>query len=244
MSVRKVATYWNRRGETYDRSWQSIAKKRLSEMETALVRKAIMSVSNNGKKRSVKVLDIGVAIGRICDEIIKHDVSLYGTDVSKTMIEYCQKKYKNNKKVKELKIHDIHNQLPKNWGTFDVVSAFRVLTYTRQLPKELFNIYRSMNAGGILIFTCPNKYSSVIFPKMLHKHRLGYDLGYRELKKIVEDAGFSKYHIGGFSRLLDTFYDRCNTEFSTTILFAIEKFLSLLLGQKLFVRLFYVTCKK
>lgn len=241
----KIAAYWNKRGETYVRSWQSVAKKRLSELETGLVRKAITSVRSKDKKSSIKTLDIGIGIGRISNEILKHNVAHYGTDISETMIRYCQEKYRNNEKVRQLKIHDIHNPLPKEWGKFDIVTAYRVLSYTPLLKKQLMNIYNAMNKGGILIFTYPNKYSSTIFPKILYrKSWLGYEIGYNELKKIVKNAGFSKCRIVGFSRLLDTFYDKSNNDISANVLFSIEKFLSLILGLTLFVRLFYVTCKK
>lgn len=244
MKPNKVARYWDKRGATYDRSWQSVAKKRLSRMETDLAREAIASFESASNRLPVKVLDIGVAIGRICDEILKHTVALYGTDISKTMVQYCQKKYARNKKARQFKLHDVHNPLPKEWGKFDVVTAYRVLAYTHGLPKELSNIYRALKPGGILVFSCPNKYSSVFLPKLLHKGRLGYEVGYSELKAAIEDSGFSDYKIVGYSRLLDTFYDRSNSELSANILFGIEKLLSLILGPRLFVRLFYVTCKK
>lgn len=245
MSTNKVAAYWNKRGETYDRSWQSIAKKRVSRMETDLVENAIRSVQKNNNKKTVKVLDIGVAIGRICDAILKHSVELYGTDISQTMIDYCKEKYANNKKVKQFKLHDIHNPLPRDWGTFDVVSAFRVLAYTPNVEHELTNIYNNMNTEGVLVFTYPNKYSSAMLPKLIYKKTLGgYEKGQDELENIIKKAGFSDYQIVGYSRLLDTFYDRCNSQLSANILFAVEKFLSVIFGPTLFVRLFYITCKK
>lgn len=243
----KVATYWNKRGETYSRSWQSVAKKRLSIMETGLVHKAFASLKKSSKKNKIRSLDIGIGIGRITKEIIKYNVEHYGTDVSETMIRFCQEKFKNNKKIKLLKVHNILKPLPTSWGRFDIVSAYRVLSYNpnSQLAHELANIYKAMNPGGIFIFTYPNKYSSAFLPKMLNgKSRLGYELSYQELREIVENAGFSKYHIVGFSRLLDTFYDWSNNDFLADILFAVEKLLGLILGPTRFVRLFYVTCKK
>lgn len=241
----KVAAYWNKRGETYARSWQSVAKKRLSRMETDLVRKALTSVGSNFKKSKIKTLDIGVGIGRISDEIIKHNVDHYGIDISKTMIRYCQKKYENNKKVKRIKIHDILNPLPKDWGKFDMVTAIRVLGYIPLWQKEIRNIYKSMNPGGVFIFTFSNKHSSVLLPKLLLRKKIhGYEATPKELKEAVKNIGFSECRIQGFSRLLDTFYDWCDNDISANILFTIEKLLSLILGPTLFVRLFYVTCKK
>ena len=84
-----VTDYWNKRGETYSRSWQSVAKKRLSSLETGLFKNAYKSIITTSNKNPVKVLDIGIAIGRISDVILKYDVSLYCTDISETMIRLC-----------------------------------------------------------------------------------------------------------------------------------------------------------
>lgn len=241
----QVANYWNQRGETYNRSWQSVAKKRLSQMETGLVKKAITALSKKIKKRPIKTLDIGIAIGRISDEILKYDVNHYASDISQTMIQFCKEKYKTNKKVKQLKIHDIHDLLPKDWNQFNIVTAIRVLSYSPHLHKQLVNIYNAMEKGGILIFTYPNKYSLTMLSKLLHRNnRLGYETIYDELKKIVENVGFTEHQIIGFSRLLDIFYDKSNSNISTNILFSIEKFLNAMLGSTFFTRLFYIICKK
>lgn len=243
----KVAHYWNMRGSTYSRSWQSLAKKRMSKMETEFVHKAIATLKNKSKKDPIKVLDIGIAIGRISDEILKHNVELYGTDISKTMIDFCRRKYVNNKKVKKIQIHDIQIPLPKNLGEFDLVTAYRVLSYNpvSNLPRQLTNIYNAMNVGGKFIFTFPNRYSTMFIPKLLSKEsRLGYELDYKTLVSLIENAGFSEYQIVGFTRLLDTFYDRSNSKIATNILFGIEKIFSIIFGKRLFVRMFYIACIK
>ena len=161
------------------------------------------------------------------------------------MIDYCKERYANNKKAKQFKLHDIHTPLPRDWGKFDVISAFRVLAYTPNVQEELANIYNNMNTGGVLVFTYPNKYSSAMLPKLIYRKTLGgYEKGQYELENIIKTAGFSHYQIIGHSRLLDTFYDRSNSALSSSILFGIEKFLSVILGPTLFVRLFYITCKK
>lgn len=245
MNTSFVAKYWDKRGGTYDRSWQSFAKKKLSQLETDILEKAIDDIEYSKSKKSIKVLDIGIAIGRICDSILKHNVQLYGTDVSQTMVDYCRKKYKNNKKVKELRLHDIHRPLPKSWGKFDVVSAYRVLAYTPHLKKELTIIYNSMNKGGRLIFTYPNKYSSALIPKLIYsKDRMGNEMTEGEIRKIASRVGFSSCQIGGFSRLLDTFYDLADNKITTNLLYGVENILQIILGRTLFVRLFYVTCVK
>lgn len=242
---RKVAAYFDRRGESYSISWMSVAKKRLSELETNLIRKAIELVRENSNGERIKTLDIGVGIGRISEAILEYDVEHYGTDISQTMINYCREKFKESKKVKQFKIHDILNSLPNSWGKFDVVTAIRVLDYTPLWQKEIRNIYKAMNPGGVFIFTFSNKYSSAFLPKLLLRKKIhGCETTAKELKEAVKNIGFSECRIQGFSRLLDTFYDWCDSKNSANILLTIEKILGLILGPTLFVRLFYVTCKK
>lgn len=241
----KVAAYFDKRGESYDISWQSVAKKRLSKFETGLVRRAIESALKNSGGGRIKTLDIGVGTGRIAEAILDYNVEHYGIDVSRVMVDYCREKFKGNEKVKQLEVHDIVNPLPEGWGKFDAVSAIRVLSYTPSWQKEIRNIYEAMNPGGVFVFTFPNKYSSAFLPKLLLKKEVkGYETTRGELKKAVENIGFPECQIGGFARLLDTFYDWCDSGVSASVLFAIEKILGRILGPTLFVRLFYVTCKK
>lgn len=245
MENQKTKEYWNKRGETYSRSWQSVAKKRLSKWETDLVRWAVESASKKFSGRPIRTLDIGVGTGRISEAVLGGDVEHYGIDISQTMVGFCREKFKDNSKVKQLAVHSVLDPLPKNWGKFDVVTAIRVLSYAPEWEKELRHIYEALNPGGVLVFTFPNKYSSALLPKIfLKKETPGYDTALGELKKTVERVGFSDCKIVGFSRLLDTFYDWCDSEVSANILLTIEKFLGLILGPTLFVRLFYVSCRK
>ena len=241
----KTADYWNKRGETYSISWQSVAKKRLSKLETDLIRGVVGLASKSSGSGRIKTLDIGVGIGRISEVVLEYEVEHHGIDISQTMIDYCGEKFKGNDKVKQLMIHDIVNPLPEGWGKFGVVTAIRVLSYTPLWRKKLRNVYEAMSPGGVLVCTFPNKYSSILVPKMLLNRELpGNEISCSELKRAIEEAGFSEYRIEGFSRLLDVFYDWCDSEFSANVLFGIEKVLGSVFGPTLFARLFYVTCKK
>ncbi len=243
-STKKIADYWNMRGETYSRSWQSLAKKRLSLMETDLVTNVIKNLSA-GKKRPIRVLDIGIAIGRISEQILKCNVELYGTDISETMIKICQEKFRGNKEVKKFALHDVHNPIPSGWGTFDVVTAFRVIAYSPQWKKELRNIFDAMRPNGTFIFTFPNRYSSHWLSTHIIRRKLdGVTASLNELKKALYEAGFSHIQITGYSRLLDSFYDWADTKISSDMLFSFERLLEKLLGPTLFVRLFYIICQK
>lgn len=242
---KKIARYWDGRGVTYSKSWQSIAKKRLSDLEVKLVKNTVESTLKNENYKKLRTLDIGVGIGRISQEILKYNVEHYATDVSKTMIDYSRNKFSGRKKVKRIVIHDILNPLPNSWGKFNVITAIRVLSYTKHWKRGLENIYNSLHSGGYLVFTFPNKNSSVLLTKLLvGKKYHGVELNYKQLKSSLEKVGFSEIKIIGFSRLFDTLYDKANTKKSSNRLYTTEKILRLFFGAKLFVRLFYITCKK
>ena len=241
----KTADYWNSRGETYSISWRSVAKKRLSGLETDLIRRVVGLARRSFGGRRIKTLDIGVGIGRISEAVLDYEVEHYGIDISQTMIDYCGEKFKGNDKVKQFMIYDIANPLPEGWGKFEAVTAIRALSYTPLWREKLRNIYEAMSPGGFFVFTFPNKRSSILLPMVLLDRELsGNEITYGELKEAIENIGFSEYQITGFTRLLDVFYDWCDGELSTNILFAIERVLGLILGPTLFARLFYVACKK
>jgi len=242
---KKTADYWNRRGETYETSWASVAKKQLSALERHFISNAIKLIKK--KNTTVKSLDIGIGTGRISKVVLRHNFKHYGIDISKTMVDYSRGKFKNNTKIKQIAVHDILNPLPEKWGKFDFVSAIRVLSYTLLWQKELRNIYNSMTPGGIFIFTFPNKYSSMSFSRLIHHRNMKTtycDISKRTLEKAIRKVGFSEYNISGFSKLLDIFYDWSDSKASARILFSVEKILNLLLGKIFLTRLFYVVCRK
>lgn len=243
---KKVANYWNKRGETYSKSWHSLAKKRLSNLETDLIEKVIRlrEDDNRNKKDKLKTLDIGIGTGRITEVILKHNTVHYATDISKTMVKYCREKFKNNSKIREIIVHDVLTPLPRKWGKFDVITAIRVLSYSSKWQEELNNLYQVLKPGGFLIFTFPNKYSSVFISHLKRRSIDGCEISIRELRNALRKIGFSSWNIVGFNRLFDSFYDLCDSKTSADILFMIEKMLSFIFGKTLFVRLFYVTCKK
>lgn len=249
MNSQRVTKYYDKRGEDYSRAWASIAKKRLSEKESSLIRKELESIQKTKGSNKIKTLDIGIGTGRISEEILKYQVEHWGTDISQTMVNLCKNKFNKpryNGKIKQFIVHDINNPLSEEWGKFDLVTAMRVLDYTKSWEEEIRNIFNAMNPGGILIFTFANKYSTLILPRLMWKKTYLGDgtSSKKELESAIQRIGFSKCEITGFSRLMDVFYDWCNNNMSAGILFSIEKFLETIFGKTLFARVLYVICKK
>ncbi len=241
----KTARYFDEWGEDYSKAWESVARRRLSDFETGLVRRTIEWELERSNGRSIRTLDVGVGTGRITEVFLNYNVEHYGIDVSSVMIARCQEKFGNSEKIKRLQVYDIVNPLSGDWGEFEVISAIRVLPYTSQWQKALKNIYRALKPGGVLVFNFPNKYSSTTISKIVVGDKdQSYGSSYGELKQVLTEIGFSKIEITGFARLLDVFYARCDGKVSADILLAVEDFLRKVLGPTLFARLLYFTCER
>lgn len=242
----KVAEHFNKRGGAYSKAWTTEAKKRLSGLELEIIKKAISQAQDGVGGRRMKTLDIGVGNGRISDTILQYDVEHHGIDISQSMVDYCKDRFKDNEKVKQMMVYDIINPLPDTWKDFDLVSAMRVLTYTPFWQEMVANIYQSMSPGGIFIFTLPNRYSSIFISKLWMGKRFldSNEVSIREAKKGLKKIGFSEYKIVGLNKLLDVFYDLCDSKPSANILFAIEKLLKGVFGSRFLSRELYIICKK
>lgn len=241
----ETAKYFNKWGGAYSDAWVSVARQRLSNFETGLVRRAIESSLKNFGNKRIRTLDIGVGTGRITKVFLDYNVEHCGIDVSSIMVDYCREEFRDSEKIKRLEVYDIVNPLPDDWGKFDVISAIRVLPYTPQWREALKNIYRALKPGGVFVFNFPNKYSSTTLSKVVvGSKNESYASSYGELKQILTEIGFSKVEITGFARLLDGFYARCDGKVLADILLGIEKILRVILGPTLFARLLYGVCRK
>lgn len=241
----EVANLFDQRGEEYAQAWVPLAKQRLGEFEAAVVRGAIARAQPKNPARRLKVLDVGVGTGRIAQILLENEIDFYGVDIAPAMVELCRKKLAGNENLRDLRVQDILDPLPVEWGQFDLVTAVRVISYTPLWREALRRIYEILASGGVLMFTFPNRNSTALVAKaFLGNEYKGFEVTYRDLQTLLKEIGFVDVQITGFARLLDTFYDRCNSRFSAGLLIDIEKFLRALLGPTRGARLFYVTCRK
>lgn len=241
-----VAALFNEKGGKYGEAWSSLAKNRLSKQEISFILSAIESFFRNNTI-PIKTLDVGVGIGRISQPISKLNVEHYGLDISEAMVGFCREKFKGNNKVKEIIVHNISEPLPRSWGQFDVITAIRLLSYTKDWSKKMENLYSALKPGGVLIFTFPNRRSlmAVTSLKWGNKGEVGSQMVTRgELRKALREAGFKKFHISGMNKLFDFLYDVCDQKIPANILFGVEKMLDILFGKTFLTREFYVVCIK
>ncbi|KAK5639824.1 hypothetical protein RI129_010635 [Pyrocoelia pectoralis] len=118
-------------------------------------------------KEHCNVLEVGCGPGNTTHDYLlglfpKTLQTYIGIDKSKPMVEYAQKHYQNDPRLK-FKLMDITtDSLPNNFlQAFDHVLSFQCLQFVSDHRKSLSNIYRMTKPGGNTFFTLPVR--SVLF---------------------------------------------------------------------------------
>jgi 2-polyprenyl-6-hydroxyphenyl methylase/3-demethylubiquinone-9 3-methyltransferase len=106
-------------------------------------------------------------------------------------------------------------QLPFDDDQFAVVMSSDVIEHTQAPRKAVSELCRVVAPGGTLVITVPNRvwvFSAWVADKLRIRPYLGNEnwVGYRELRRWVEDAGFEVREQFGFN-LLPLFYKGFHT---------------------------------
>ena len=231
-----IKRHWNDvGGENYQHFWDdSLAHKKLSKKEEGYVKKFI-------PKKTMKVLDYGIGSGRFLNVSLKNTNSkteIYALDISEKMVEYCQKKFGMNRKVKGIKTIIKNSKSINDYYKikFDFITAVRALKYNSNWQKILINLFDVLEPGGIIIFTMPKRY----FDTKMSKSKGLFRINIIEIQEIAKQNQMEIIDIKGFAKIPDLFYRINNKLFSKIVLFC-ESILRSILGSQLFEReVFYV----
>jgi ubiquinone/menaquinone biosynthesis C-methylase UbiE len=241
MSNKKNIKYWNKIESSYRDQWVSYARQRMSDRETDFIKKYLK------KNKPSKILDIGIGTGRILDNLIDNSTkkaSIYGLDLTKKMVNYCKTKYSKNDKVKKLVVCDISKQkIFYAKDRFDLITAIRVLKYSRNWPEIIKNIYVNLNRNGLFVFTMPN-YNSI---NRLVKHNIPvYRSTVKEIRSILNKNNYEILEIRGISKIPDIFYGNKlrNNKFYIYLLIKMEEILESILGKTFLGRMLFIACRK
>ncbi|KYQ53181.1 Biotin synthesis protein BioC [Trachymyrmex zeteki] len=167
------------------------------------------------KSISGKCLDIGCGPGDIIKDMIlpalDPNAVVIGTDVSKNMIDYANKKYSVPKKL-EFDVLDIQTKnLPTKYTSeFDFIFSFHALHWCNDIKQAFENIYRMLQPNGtmLILFVASHNIFKA-FEKSAHDARFAQyitDINKyiwpfqksvnprKELKELLETVGFTVNH--------------------------------------------------
>lgn len=236
----KTKIFWKKLNINYVKTWSSYARFRMAKREFSFISK-YLKIS-----QPLKILDIGVGTGRILEHLIKSSSShskIYGIDYEQKMVEFCQKKFRNYKKIQDIKLCDISKKSFVFNNKFDFITAIRVLKYNKNWPDIIKRIKKILEKNGIFIFTMPNSISINRFVK--HKIPI-YRSSATELKTIMLKNNYKLLEISSFSKLPDICYDNClrNNYLYVNLLIIAERVLEFFLGKVFLGRILFIAGKK
>src|SRR3989344_701882 len=145
-----------------------------------------------------KVLEIACGAGFGLSLIAEKAKEVIACDVDEEILNYARKAYRNNKKIKIMKI-DANKKLPFSDKRFDVIILFEALYYLENTEKTLKEIFRVLKKSGILLICLPNKNIEGFNPSPLSKKYFSVP----ELNKLFSDFGFGEAKIYGSCKIKD-----------------------------------------
>lgn len=105
-------------------------------------------------QKNMKVLDVACGSGYGSNYLVDCCKEIIGLDSSKTAIDYCNTKFKqNNLSFRE----GDATKMPFENNTFDAIVSFMTIEHIKDFEKFLFECNRTLKEGGIFICATDNK---------------------------------------------------------------------------------------
>ncbi len=229
--------HWEQIGNSYNAFWKSRAKQELSKKELGFINKYLKQT------KSQYILDIGVGSGRIIENFLADSKvkGIWGIDWANSMVNFCNNKFENNKKVQKLAVCNISKDNLPFTRKFDFISAIRVLKYNQNWQEVIGKTINSLSSNGIFVFTMPNKNS---FLRFSTPETLIYNTTKSELEKVIQKQNGEIIQTTSFMKLPDVFYDISDNKLYVNILLRFEQVLKIILGDTFFSRIFFIAVRR
>ncbi|XP_029173012.1 juvenile hormone acid O-methyltransferase-like [Nylanderia fulva] len=126
------------------------------DLQQAKVISLIDEFQDDLKRMSGKCMDIGCGPGDITTDILLPTLHpkavILGTDISKNMIEFANKEYSKEKRLKFEILDAETKSLPKKYiSEFDHIFSFNALNWCEDIQQTFQNIYCMLRHGGNIL---------------------------------------------------------------------------------------------
>ena len=139
--------------------WKNLYQNRLYPSDVAKIRRGKIATLFTEKyiKENSKILDAGCGAGKVALDIVKNN-TIEGIDISKKMIELCNKEFITNKINKNKYLFRTGNifELDFKKESYDGIIALGFLEYQNDENKSLEFLYNLLKPSGYLILSGPN----------------------------------------------------------------------------------------
>ena len=203
----EVLNYFEK--EAKDGSWDSLYNPKNPRSYPFIIRLQ-KTLNLLGDINNKKICDLGCGTGALTPFVLKKGGNYTGIDFSEKMLDFMRTTY--SKEIAEKKIDLILSDF-KNFDeskSFDVFVGLGFIEYFDDPEKIINKLYKILPKGGHLILSFPNSKSldflilrllkifRIIFKKIFkpdHKNPPRKMWSKKNAKKMLEDVGFTKFHI-------------------------------------------------
>ena len=189
--------------------WKNLYEKRLYPSDVAKIRRGKIATLFTEKyiKENSKILDAGCGAGKVALNIVKNN-TIEGIDISKKMIELCNKEFIANKINKNKYLFRTGNifELDFKKESYDGIIALGFLEYQNDENKSLEFLYNLLKPSGYLILSGPNNlrlYNFFNLVYIIEKIRRKFSLNKKlDYEVDWETICLHKYSVSEFKKLL------------------------------------------
>ncbi len=141
--------------------WDTVHQRKISnimEWEVFSRKNITNNIIKKVEGKNISILEIGCGAGNNLSYFIRknNDCQGYGVDISDKMIDFCNEKFKNEKKLSFNVLNIDNEKLNKK---FDVIVMLGVVGYLEFPDKSFKNVFSMLKDDGLFIFTYGNKKS-------------------------------------------------------------------------------------
>lgn len=237
-------SYWNEFSSKYLQVWTKYAhRKILNNIEKNFIGNAINDYKQSCSRKSYRYLDLGSGPGRIIDILMHIDPQaklITGIDQSQKMVNLSRDRFKSFHNVSIVRA-SIEGKLPLIAKPVDVVTCIRVLKYFSDRQSIFLSVSKILSPKGIFIFTVTNAQSLAIFDFLAVDH---FKDTHKHITEILNSTNFEVVTITGFQKIPEFLHILASKAGMASVLFAIEGFLTYLLGETFLARTLYYVVKR
>jgi len=147
------------------------------------------------KRYSLKLLDIGCAIGALVVVAKEQGIDARGIDIAKTAVSYARKLHVP---VSQATCESWFRKRYEDY--YDVVTALEVIEHDENPLRMMKTIYKMLHAGGILALTTPN--FNTVYRILMGNNWIGFrhteHLWFftpQTIRQVLQQAGFSDIQV-------------------------------------------------
>ena len=235
MATEEDRKHWSDVSQDYSAGWQSPARQAMSGRELDFVLRQAARVP------ACRVLDVGVGSGRILEGLLSTagpDCEVYGVDLSTEMLDLTRARFADDERVRSLQFCDVAKDEIPFEGSFDVITAVRILKYSENWSDIVRKLAGRLTAQGVFTFSLSNGRSLNRFsrPYAVPTHHAVV----RQVREICASTGLDIVELSGSTKLPYKLYTASRTRGQASALVRLDRALDAVLGQVTFTRELFV----